>query len=192
MSVWRIVGIDNGTRLLGISSLEYNFDTQRMRILDMRTLQVDERDAQRRYARTFQVKGANAAHRKWLAEVVKDYVLDVEPDVVAIETPFIGSRKTQSSFEPLSLSLDGLVDVVMDINDEYDLAIDVAKVSPTEAKRAVTPPSEKYDSNKEVVPGNIERHTGIDCNGYDILTEPPDAVDSVAVGYACVVRLAEF
>lgn len=188
---WRILGVDNGTTQLGLCVLEYDIDSTIARVIDLHTLKPGLR-AYQRYSRLVERRGAGAARRQWIQQEFRDYLIDVDPDVVCIETPFIGSSKTQSSFGPLTISLEGLIDVVLEVEDQSDHLIEIERVAPHEAKRAVTPPTVEYSSDKELVKPNIILHPNIDLVNWDLDTQSLDAIDAIAVAYTAVVRLAKF
>lgn len=188
---WKILGVDNGTTQLGLSTLEYDVDRDIARVVDMHTLAPGNR-AYSRYARTLERRGPGAARRQWIQEEFRTYLLEVDPDVVCIETPFIGSSKTQSSFGPLTISLEGLIDVVLSIEDVVEHIVEIERVAPHEAKRAVTPPNAEYNSDKEMIKPNVLIHPGIDTGHWDLDRQSLDAIDAIAIGYTAIVRLARF
>lgn len=190
-NTWRILGVDNGTSLLGLALLEYDFDTDIAKVLWMGVLE-PKGLAYSRYPRIVDRKGKNAARRLWMKEHFHDVLLDTCPDVVGIETPFIGSIATLSSFEPLALSVDALIDTVLDVEDQLDRCIDIEKVAPHQAKRAVTPPDVNYDSGKEAIKVNVLNHPQIDLNGFNLDDYDQDAIDAIAIGWTVVTRLAQF
>lgn len=191
MSKWRILGVDNGTSLLGLSILDYDFTSNVATLIDTHLLQ-PKLLAYRAHVRLTARKGNSAARREWMAEQFGHYLDQWLPDAVAIETPFIGRKATRSSFEPLALSVDRLIDTILDHEDRLDRWVDIEKVSPHEAKRAVTPHLAVYDASKEMILYNIERHKGISLNGQRLEDLNEDQVDSIAIGYTAVTRLASF
>lgn len=188
---WRILGVDNGTTQLGLAVLEYGFDDEIARVVDMHTLAPGLR-AYTRYSNIVDRRGPGAARRVWIKEMFRQYLIDIDPDVVCIETPFIGGRKTQSSFGPLTISLEGLIDVVLEVEDELEHVIEIERVSPHEAKRAITPPHAEYNSDKEQVKTNILTHPHVNVLQWDLDKQSLDAIDAIAVGYTAVMRLARF
>lgn len=191
MAKWRILGVDNGTSLLGWSLLEYDFTSDTATLLEVGFLE-PKLMAYGRHPRLVMRKGNNAARRAWMQTKFSYLLDDLDPDVVAIETPFIGRAATRSSFEPLALSVDGLIDSVLDYEDRVDRWVDIEKVSPHEAKRSVTPPGVKFDSSKEMVEVNIGRHPQILLGDFNLGSMKEDEVDSISVGWTVVTRLGQF
>lgn len=188
-NTWRILGVDNGTSLLGLALLEYDFDTDIAKVIQLGVLE-PRGLAYERYPRIVERKGNNAARRLWMKERFYDILLDIKPDVVAIETPFIGSVATLSSFEPLALSVEALIDTILDVEDDLVKHIDIEKVAPHQAKRAITPPEATYDSSKEAIKVNVLNHPQIDLCGLNLDDYEQDSVDAIAIGWTVVTRLA--
>lgn len=188
---WRILGVDNGTTHIGICVMEYNLEYQVATVIDLITLSPKER-AYSRYPHLVYSRGNNHTRRIWLRYKFAELLRELDPEVVAIETPFIGGRATMSSFAPLTLSLQGLIDEVHEYADEEDISIYVEEVSPREAKTAVTLPSDEYNDDKAVLKDNILKHPRIDCSRFDLDTISLDAIDAIAVAYTAVTRLANF
>lgn len=188
---WRIIGIDNGTSALGLCVLDYHFEQDLAKVMDLSTI-VPKDMAYTAYPLERARRGDNAARRLWIRDHVRDYLEEFEPDVVAIETPFIGGRATLNNYAPLTLSLEGLIDTVYDYADDYDRHIEVERVSPFEAKRSVTPVGVKFNADKMVVLPNIKKIKNIDLNNFRLEDYSLDAVDGVAIAYTVVTRLARF
>lgn len=189
--IWRIVGVDNGTSQMGICCLDYNFRTDVAKVVDMTTFKVTDR-AYEEFAISYQRKGPNAARRQWMRRRFGSFIRRYNPSVVAIETPFIGSPKTISSFEPLALSVDLLIDEILSYEYQRDVHVDIEKVAPHEAKRAITPLDTKYDADKNAIKRNVLNHPCIDLNRFNLDEQEEDAIDSIAIGWTCVMRLAKF
>lgn len=188
---WRILGVDNGTSQLGLALLEYDFMTDSATVIDLDTL-TPKLIPYRVFSRTLRRKGTNAARREWMKERLGEYIDEHQPHVVAIETPFVGSMRTISSFEPLALSVDGLVDEVLDAEIRNDILIDIEKVAPHQAKRAVMLGGTRYDPDKAMVKINIRNHPCIHLGEFNMDDHEDDAIDGIAIAWTVVTRLAEF
>lgn len=183
------MGVDNGTSSLGICLLEYDFN--KAKLLNLDTIAVNS-TSHEIFLLELARRGRNASRRRWVQEHFIDFLEEYKPHVVAIETPFIGGRSTLNNFAPLTLSLEGLINLTYDYYDEIDELIDIERVSPFEAKRAVTPEGSKFNSSKDVILSNIKKIKDIDLNGYILEEHSLDAVDSIAVAYTVIQKLAKF
>lgn len=186
-----IMGVDNGTSALGLSFCYFDLADRVLSVEGLHTLLAGPQ-AYRLYPRLLQRRGRNAARRAYMQTEFKEWLLNFEPEIVAIETPFIGSSDTLNNFAPLTLSLEGLIDTVEQVEDILDRRIYVERVSPHEAKKAVTAPGAKFDSSKDVVKPNILKHTAIDTTGLDLELHTLDAIDAIAIAYAGACRIAPY
>ena len=176
---------------MGICCIHYDLDTGIAKVVDMTTF-IARDSVYDEFSVSYQRKGKNASRREWMRRRFGSFLTKHSPHVVAIETPFIGSPKTISSFEPLALSVDLLIDEVLRYEYNNDVLVDIEKVAPHEAKRAVTPIGAKYDSDKDAVIRNVINHPSIDLTRFNLDEQEQDAIDSIAIGWTVVTRLAKF
>lgn len=188
---WRIIGVDNGTSAMGLCCLEYDFSTNIATVVNMHTLKPGE-NVYDEHPLLLARRGKNAVRRNWILREFKDYLREFSPDVVGVETPFIGGLNTLNNFAPLTLSLESVIDAVYEYSDEEERDIYVERIAPHEAKRAITPPNVKYNGDKEAVLPNIRNNRQINVNGWDLDQQTLDAVDAIALGYTVITRLARF
>lgn len=187
----KIMGVDNGTSLMGISLNRYNIKTKIMKVLETNTLEAKD-FVYDYYPKDLERRGKQNVRIQWMRQAFKYYLDYFTPDIIAIETPFIGSSKTLGSYGPLLLLLEGLIDDIYQYSDNNYLDISVEKVSPGEVKRVVTPPNTKYNHSKDVIPKNLQLNPYINLNGVDLSSIGEDAIDSIAVAYAGTTRIASY
>ncbi len=176
---YRILGIDNGSTLIGVTVMDLDLNTGRMMVrscesfLAMRTAQryIQYGEHAARFARM-------VAIREYVAEVLREWT----PDIVLIESPFL-NRRMPESFAVLRESLILMKLSIMD--DKPGLPIE--DVSPRSAKVAAGVDLKR--KGKEPVIEAVRKLPLDYAPGIDIETLGDDAVDSIIIAYYKAVEV---
>jgi len=178
----RLLGIDNGTSLLGFTFLDYNILTGMSEIVHCETYKVPTNYKVIREAH-YQDKGALQARIELIGDYYTDLLHEFEPNIVGCESPF--SHLHVNSYRTLTLSMQKLDDRTY----EYDRFLEFYKISPGGAKAAACK-GIKYTSKKEGIHEALYDHPDlINTNGIDLTTVGPDALDSISVALALVQKV---
>ncbi len=169
----RAITIDNGSTTLGLAVTDIDLDTEDKTVLHSETI-----DASRttwRYQQTFDARGARWARMRVLARYVLEMCEEWEPDVIAIEAPFMFRRP--EAFAVLREVIVYLQEAI----DEFDDGIEIILVPPTKAKMAVG--ANEYvgkDPVRDAVLALKDVHydNGLDPRDFD-----EHQIDAVAVMY---------
>ncbi len=180
--VCRILGIDNGTTILGFTVLDYNILTKQSTLVHCESYTVPK-DYKRIKDNLTYRRGAINARLEFIKEKYLDLLDEFNPTMVGCESPF--SHLNVSTFTTLLKALDAFDNITYN----YCEQIEFYRVSPSEAKAAVTH-SGKYSPKKEEVHVQILTHPDLlNPNGIDLEAQGLDAMDSISVAMALISKV---
>lgn len=173
--ILRVMGIDNGTSLVGISILEHDLRNGVSTVIESKTIDGSKFDYRDR-SLLIATRGEMMARIRVIQDVLTDWLEFHDPHLVAIESPF--SHIHVDSFKKLTISLTAYHDTVY----RYNPLLEFLKVPPGSAKKCVIPKGTKYDSDKGFIRSCILSSSDI-LEGPGVYLEDlgPDAIDSIAV-----------
>lgn len=171
----RVMGIDNGTSLVGISVIDHDLRNNVSVVLDARTLD-GSKSGYRDHTLVSLTRGDMMARIRTLQNDINDWLEYYSPHMVAMESPF--SHIHVDSFKKLTISFNAYHDTI----ETYDPLLPLIKVPPGSAKKCVIPKGTKYNSDKDFIRQCIlDADDIVEGDGVVLATLGPDAIDSVAV-----------
>jgi Holliday junction resolvasome RuvABC endonuclease subunit len=174
----KILGVDNGTRYLGIALIEFDLVTQVTTVKDAFT--VTAREELYHYGSSVSAVGRARARFTELIAELSDTVDDFMPHLLAVETPFV--HKNPYTYGTLKEMIGRIADLV---EDNRSTGLRLVEVAPTEAKLAVgSATTDKEDVRKAVLASpNIlfENRDGRDIQ--------EDAMDAIAVAVCAAMQV---
>jgi len=182
--IYRIMGIDNGSSMLGMVVTDLDLRTGLYEVVTAETFVAEK--ILKDYQGLVSSHGARWARQHALQDAVASALRFFNPHVVAVETPFFMPRRVQS-FETLT---EMMIFIRLAVED-YGLGSDIIRVTPGQAKRAVQPAN--FTMKKAVMKDcvlrmeNIRYREGIH---KDALTEHEYDAIAVAVAHGRDVRSA--
>ena len=141
--IYRILGIDNGSSMLGCVVADLDLRTGEYHVIDRETFEAERLITC--HKGNIESHGLRWAKQRTLCDHLRNLVRYHNPHAVAVETPFFMPRRVQS-FEVLTEMKAFIREVIEDHS-----ANDIYGVSPGEAKRAVQPPKSGKFTMKKVV-----------------------------------------
>lgn len=177
----RVMGIDPGSRTLGISIVDCYPYEQQLALNDAWTLTTEYRLRENpfRVARV----GENQARMEAIEEEILQGMQNFYPDVVIMETPYLG-RLPQSFFV-----LTQVMTAIERAVSNYSAAMYLQKVDPSSAKKAIGVPGTSND--KELVRAAVMGLPYMEnLSDRDLKELSEHAIDAIAVShYYCVSEL---
>lgn len=158
--IYRIMGIDNGSSLLGMVVMDLELRSGRYSFIDRDTMVAEKLLGHHKGSAISH--GARWARQNALQESVASSLRFHNPHSVAVETPFFMPRRVQS-FETLTEMMIFIRQAVA----EYNPMSDIYRVSPGEAKRAVQP--KNFTMKKAVIKDCV---LALDCIDYPKDVDP--------------------
>ncbi len=171
----RVMGIDNGSSMLGMVIGDLDLRTGDLHIEQATTLVADKLVDQ--HQGLLNSHGARWVRQRTLGDQVVSALRFYNPHHVAVETPFFMPRRVQS-FETLT---EMMIFIRLAVED-YGLGADIYRITPGQAKRAVQPKNKNFTMKKAVIKDCVLAMENITYNkdlDKDALTE--HEYDAIAV-----------
>lgn len=178
----RLLGIDNGSTLLGFTILDYDIRTRLSKLVHCETYKIPNNYRETREA-YYNDRGALPTRIRMIEDYYYDLLDEYQPDIVGCESPF--AHLHVNSYRVLTLTMQALDDVTY----RYDRSLEFYKIAPSEAKSAALV-GRKFDSAKTAVHDGVMDHPYlINTNCMDLRDLGPDALDSIAVALALTSKV---
>lgn len=177
----RVMGIDPGSRTLGISFVDCFPYEQHLTLTESWTLNTDLAIRRNRF------RAARLGEHQIRMEAIHEEVLlamqNYYPDVVIMETPYLG--RLPQSFFVLTQVMTSIERAVCD----YSAAMILEKIDPSTVKKAIGVPGNSSD--KELVRKAVEGLEYLEnLSGRELESLTEHSIDSIAVAhYYCVTEL---
>ncbi len=171
----RLLAIDPGSKTMGVSLLEFDFDTRENWVLDSFTIDADRRVGTISYVSDYHGDRATKllTHHRALKRLLEEW----EPDAVVSESPYMG--RFPQAFEALTDTMN----VIRSAVREYNMFLHLHKFDPATVKTAVGVSGKSGD--KEAIRRALQGLPDLRFTESVLLSELDEhSVDSIAVGYA--------
>jgi len=183
--IYRIMGIDNGSSFLGMTITDLDLRSGVYHLLHAETFKADRLIDQHRG--NLITHDARWARQNTLKDRVSRELCFYNPHAVAVESPFFMPGRV-TSFETLTEMMMFIRQAV----EEYSTGMDIYRVSPGEAKRAVQP-DKNFSMKKAVIKDCVLKLDNITYNEdiqFDNLTEHEYDAIAVTLSHGEAIRKA--
>ena len=192
---YRVVGIDPGTKLLGVAALDLDLATGEVALAEVRTF--DAEQLMRAYPHVIQVHGSRMARLMALEETLSGFFNYLQPHAIVSESPYMG--RFPQAYAALTECVSGIRRAVY----RYDQFLPLLMVDPMTAKLAVGVTSKgrpkvgrgkpgKTGLVKEDVRVGLLQQPILNLSGADLNLIDEHSVDAIAVAYSHVRYLQQY
>lgn len=171
--ILRVMSIDTGSNTLGSAITDVDIDRERKQVRDCETIEAAK--SIWRYQNTADMRGDKWARMRALRRFMREKLDYWQPDVVAIESPFMFKRP-----EAFAVLREVIVYLIQAI-EEYDPNIEIIMVPPTKAKLAVG--ANEYVGKDPVRDAVLSLNDVYYDDGLDPRVFDEHEIDSIAIMY---------